>query len=43
MEEGEKKTTEKLQRIIMGEEGEFPLSFCIKSKHDKPHQLYYDQ
>lgn len=34
----EKANSEKLQRITTDEEGEFPLSFCIKAKHDKPHQ-----
>lgn len=38
MGEGKKTSSEKLQRIIMDEEGEFPLSFCIKGKHDKSHQ-----
>lgn len=33
----EKNNCAKLQRIIMDEEGEFPLSFCFKAQHDKPH------
>lgn len=34
-----KKNRENLQWIIMNGEGEFPLSFWGRAKHDKPHRL----